>query len=169
MHVVGEGLRADGADRGHAHALRLVALLDEQVLRGLHDAGGALRAVRQIGALLAIGGDEDAVEALLHRVHDPAGLDCAGARQIDDHHLGRVVHVRTAGQVDARVGDVVGAEDQDPRVVRLAFVCLGLVIVTSSSSRRGACSRALRSRRDTRDPSSWTTPGGPWWYRCRSP
>ena len=40
--------------------------------------------------------------------------------------LRRVVHVRAAGQVDARVGDVVGAEDQDPRVVRLALGCLGV-------------------------------------------
>ena len=34
--------------------------------------------------------------------------------QADDLHARRVVHVRAAGEVDARVGDVVRREHEDP-------------------------------------------------------
>ena len=41
---------------------------------------GPLRAVVQVGALVAVGGDEHAVEAGLERVQDPGRPDAAGAR-----------------------------------------------------------------------------------------
>ena len=79
---------------------------------------GARRAVGEVAALLAVGGDEDPVEALLEGVEDPARAHPAGAGQADHDHLRRVVHVRAPRQVDARIGDAVGGEDQHARPVR---------------------------------------------------
>ncbi len=74
MHVVGEGLGADRADGRHAQSLRLVAVFLEQLLGIGHDLRGALGAVGQVGAFVAVGGHEDAVEALLDAYSAQLGL-----------------------------------------------------------------------------------------------
>ena len=85
LDVPGERLRADRADGGHLQPRGLVATLDQELLGLRDDARGPGGAVGEVGALVAVGGDEDAVEPVLDGVQDPARSDPAGAGQADDH------------------------------------------------------------------------------------
>ena len=112
-HLAGERLGADRADGRHLHPASIDPPFGHQRLGRLHDARRARRAVREVAALLAVSGDEHPVETMLEGMEDPARPHPAGAGQADHDHLRRVVHVRAARQVDARVGDGVGREDED--------------------------------------------------------
>ena len=133
------------------------AVLREQRLRLGDDARRPLGAVGQVGALVAVGGDEDAVEALLRaRSRIQAGLIPLVHGQADDDDLGRVVHVRAPREVDARDRRCCSSRrrgSRGPVAPRRAFDLGSLgVYFIAADERRG------RSRRRTAMPrNSWPT------------
>src|SRR3972149_5101795 len=73
--VLGEWLGADRADGRELQSLRSKARLVGHSLRPGGDARRSLRAIGQVGALVAVRGEEHAVEATPDGVNDPRWPD----------------------------------------------------------------------------------------------
>src|SRR5271157_1018290 len=88
-------------------------------------------AFQEVAAAFQAPGYQDAVDAFLESLQDVLHLDLAGARRMNDAHVGGILHAFGTGQVGRRVGAVVTAEGDD---ARFPVRCHTLTPATSSSS-----------------------------------
>jgi hypothetical protein len=125
LHMGNKRFRTYGTDGSHLQSPGVVALLFNQLLSSLDDFGGAVSAVGKIGTIGSVSRDENTVEAGFEGIQRPLWGNAAGAWYWHHQNGAWIIHVRTAGKVNARVRDIVCRENQYLRAHWLGRLGLG--------------------------------------------
>src|SRR5271157_397084 len=121
LDVLDEAGRHGGREVHHLEPLGA----DADLVEDLANAAGSLArpeiALQEVAAAFQAPGHQDPVDALLEGVEDVFHFDLAGARRVDDAHVGGILHALGARQVGRGIGAVVAAKGDDPRLPAFGY------------------------------------------------